>query len=224
MGSCLPEFSCYRQHRTLLSVKNMPVSKENFGTLDNGLAVHKFILKNDNGVIVELIDYGATIVSIKVPNNDKPGSKVDLVLGYDDIDGYLGKTTGNPYFGAIVGRVANRIAEGKFSIDNKKFSLAQNNGTNSLHGGIKGFDKVVWNATSTENSVTFSHLSKDGDEGYPGDVVVNVTYTLTSDNGLKIDIKGVTSKATPLNLANHVYFNLAGHESGAEGLGEHFVS
>jgi len=202
----------------------MPVSKENFGALDNGQKVQKFTLSNENGVIVELIDYGATIVSVKVPNTEKPGSKIDLVLGYDNIDGYLGKPSKNPYFGAIVGRVANRIAEGTFKIDGEKFTLAQNNGTNSLHGGLIGFDKVIWNSAINENSVTFSYLSKDGEEGYPGDVVINVTYTLTRDNGLKIDIKGVTSKATPLNLANHVYFNLAGHETGAKGLGEHFVA
>jgi len=202
----------------------MPVSKENFGALDNGQKVQKFTLSNENGVIVELIDYGATIVSVKVPNTEKPGSKIDLVLGYDNIDGYLGKPSKNPYFGAIVGRVANRIAEGTFKIDGEKFTLAQNNGTNSLHGGLIGYDKVIWNSATNENSVTFSYLSKDGEEGYPGDVVINVTYTLTRDNGLKIDIKGVTSKATPLNLANHVYFNLAGHETGAKGLGEHFVA
>jgi aldose 1-epimerase len=125
----------------------------------------------------------------------------------------------------VVGRVANRIANGKFSIDGKTYTLAQNNGTNSLHGGLQGYDKVIWNITSSNNdSVTFSYLSKDGEEGFPGDVVVNVTYTLTEDNGLLLSIKGLTSKSTPLNLANHVYFNLAGENTGAKGLGEHVVT
>lgn len=161
-------------------------------------------------------------MSAKVPNKD--GSKTDLVLGFDNIDGYLSKGGKNPYFGAIVGRVANRIANGTFSLEGQTYQLAQNNGTNSLHGGLLGFDKVVWKGCiNADNSVTFTYLSKDGEEGYPGDLLVNVTYHLTSDNGLKIDIKGMTTKATPLNLANHVYFNLAGHDSGAKGLEEHDV-
>ena len=169
----------------------------------------------------QLIDFGATIVSAKIPNGS---SKIDVVLGYDNIEGYQGLVTKNPYFGAIVGRVANRIANGKFQVDGQNYQLAQNNGTNSLHGGLKGFDKVIWNSAIDENSVIFSYLSKNGEENYPGDVLVNVTYTLTNENGLELDIKATATKSTPLNLANHVYFNLAGHQAGADGLGQHWVT
>ena len=185
----------------------MSVHKESFGQLDDGTPVQKFILTNKNGMVVELMDYGATIVAIKVPNKDK--SLTDVTLGFDNIDGYLSKSGKNPYFGALVGRVGNRIADGKFEIDGSKFTLAQNNGSNALHGGLQGFDKVLWNSQiNPDSTVTFSYLSKDGEEGYPGDLVTNVTYKLNDDNGLELDMKAMTSKPTLVNLTNHVYFNL----------------
>ena len=187
----------------------MSVHKESFGQLDDGTSVQKFILTNKNGMVVELIDYGATIVAIKVPNKDK--SLTDVTLGFDNIGGYLSKSGKNPYFGALIGRVGNRIANGKFKIDGQEYTLAQNNGTNSLHGGLIGFDKVIWNASigdDHEASVTFTNVSKDGHEGYPGDLVTNVTYVLTDDNGLELNMKAMTSTPTLVNLTNHVYFNL----------------
>lgn len=201
----------------------MTLKRELFGQLDNGEKVEKITLSNKNGVFVELMNYGATIISIKIPS--KNSTLTDIVLGFDSIDGYLSKHGKNPYFGAVVGRVANRIANGKFAIDGQSYTLAQNNGTNSLHGGLQGFDKVLWNISeNTDDSVTFSYMSKDGEEGFPGDVLVNVNYKLNDDNGLLLSFKGLSSKATPLNLANHVYFNLAGENSGADGLGQHFVT
>jgi aldose 1-epimerase len=132
-----------------------------------------------------------------------------LKLNYN-VDFFSSGNNGkNPYFGAICGRVANRIANGAFTLDGKKYSLAKNNGPNSLHGGVTGYDKVMWDAfINLDGSVTFTYLSKDGEEGYPGDVTLNVTYTLTEENGLELSILGVTTKATPINIANHAYFNL----------------
>jgi aldose 1-epimerase len=148
---------------------------------------------------------------------DKNGHLTDVTLGFDDLAGYQSK--GNPYFGCTVGRVANRIAKGKFKVDGKEYTTATNNGANSLHGGIKGFDKVVWDAVpgyAADGSpcVTFSYVSKDGDEGYPGTLTMKVVYTLTSD-AVKIDYTATTDKTTPINLTNHAYFNLAGPESGS---------
>ena len=189
----------------------MSVHRESFGNLDDGSPVQKFVLTNKNGMVVELIDYGATIVAIKVPNKDK--SLTDVTLGFDNIDGYLSKSGQNPYFGALIGRVGNRIANGKFKIDDQEFTLAQNNGTNALHGGLVGFDKVIWNATiGVGASVIFTYVSKDGEEGYPGDLVTNVTYVLTDDNGLELNMKAMTSKPTLVNLTNHVYFNLGNYQ------------
>jgi aldose 1-epimerase len=146
---------------------------------------------------------------------DRDGKTADVVLGFDDLKGYL---AGHPYFGATVGRVANRVAGGKFSLGGKDYTLAVNNGPNSLHGGTKGFDKVVWAAKPIERpdgpAVEFSYTSRDGEEGYPGTLAVVVTYTLTDDNALKIEYKATTDKPTPVNLTNHSYFNLAGPASG----------
>ena len=148
-------------------------------------------------------------MSMDVP--DKSGALGDVVLGFDNLDQYL---KGDPYFGAIVGRVANRIAKGKFTLDGKEYTLAVNNGPNSLHGGLKGFDKVVWKASEEKNTegpaVKFTYTSADGEEGYPGTLNVTVVYTLTNRNGLRIDYTATTDKDTPVNLTNHTYFNLAG--------------
>jgi aldose 1-epimerase len=153
--------------------------------------------------------YGATLVSLEVP--DRTGRPGDIVLGYDTLDGYI---KNNPYFGSTVGRYGNRIAKGRFTLDGATYQLATNNGENHLHGGTKGVDKVVWKAESVrgdgEVGVKFSYLSKDGEEGYPGNLNITVVYTLTNDNELKISYEATTDKATPVNLTHHSYFNLAG--------------
>lgn len=197
------------------------LKKEEFGVLESGEQVFLYTLTNANGMKIELLNYGATIKSILVA--DKNGHFEDVALGFDDIDGYLKKS---PYFGCIVGRVANRIANGEFELDGKKYRLAQNNGKNALHGGLKGFDKQLWNAFEDEDGsgVTFSYLSEDGEEGYPGTVVANVKYRLTDENEIKISMLASTTKPTPISMANHCYFNLAGHDAGSTGLYDHEVT
>ncbi len=186
----------------------MQVNRTSFGHIDNR-EVYLYTLTNKHGMIVRITNYGGIVTSIIVP--DKKGNFDDVVLGYDNLDGYLEET---PYFGAIVGRYANRIAKGKFVLNGTEYRLAVNNGENHLHGGIVGFDKVIWDAESIENEnkigLKLHYLSKDGEEGYPGNLDVSVTYILTNDNELKIDYKATTDKATPVNLSHHSYFNLAG--------------
>lgn len=185
------------------------VSRAPFGVLPDGKAVDVFTLTNPNGMEVRAITYGGIIVSLRVPDRD--GRLGDIVLGYDSLDGYL---EDSPYFGAIVGRYANRIAKGRFSLDGHVYSLATNNGPNHLHGGVRGFDKVVWDAEPFEGDsgvgVVFTHTSPDGDEGYPGAVTVRVMYTLTPSDELIVDYAATTDRATPINLSQHSYFNLAG--------------
>ena len=181
--------------------------------------VTRFTLTNGE-VEVSVISWGATITSLKVGG-------VDVVLGFADMAGYTsapGKGK-NPYMGAVVGRVANRIADGKFSLDGADYELAKNNGPNSLHGGLVGLDKVVWSSAMDEKAgtVTFSYLGRDGEEGYPGDVVFNIRYSLDSEGGLRLAFSAMVTAATPINLANHVYFNLGGHDSGAKGLEDHVM-
>lgn len=176
-----------------------------YGTVD-GAAITQYTITNGNGMIVKLINYGATVTD--VITLDKNQTRGNVVLGFDSLSGYLQK--GNPYFGCVVGRYGNRIANGKFSVDGKTYSLAKNNNGQSLHGGLKGFDKVVWTgAANSDSSVKLTYTSKDGEEGYPGNLQVEVTYTLTSDNELKIDYSATTDKATPVNLTNHSYWNLS---------------
>jgi len=162
---------------------------------------------------VRAMNYGGIIVSLRVP--DKKGVLADVVLGFDALDAYLNN---KPYFGAIIGRYANRIAKGKFPLDGVEYRLARNNGMNSLHGGLKGFDKVLWHGEQFENNhgigVVFTYTSKDGEEGYPGNLKTTVTYTLTDQNELQIEYEATTDKATPVNLTNHSYFNLAGEGNG----------
>lgn len=177
-------------------------------TLD-GKPVGLYTLKNASGMEVDLTNYGATIVSIRTP--DKNGVKADVALGYDSVQGYY---NGGSFFGCVVGRYANRIAKGKFSLNGKEYSLALNNGPNSLHGGKLGFNRKVWDAKAEGNSVEFKMLSPDGDEGYPGNLTVTVVYTLTDSNELKLSYKAETDQATVINLSNHAYFNLAGAGSG----------
>jgi aldose 1-epimerase len=162
---------------------------------------------------VRTMSYGATIVSLRVP--DRNGQSDDVVLGFDTLDGYLAP---EPYFGAVVGRYGNRIAKGQFTLDGTTYHLATNNGPNHLHGGNKGFDKVLWTVTTKESaagsSAIFARTSPDGEEGYPGNLQVRVTYTLTDRNELIIDYHATTDKATPVNLTQHSYFNMAGEGSG----------
>jgi len=184
----------------------MSIMKENWGKVDNK-DVFLYSLKNKNGIVVKITNYGGIITSILVP--DAKGKMGDIVLGYDSLKGYLAAT---PYFGAIVGRYANRIAKGTFKLEKKVYRLAVNNGNNSLHGGLKGFDKVVWDAQEINDStgigLVLTYKSPDGEEGYPGNLGVTVTYLLNPSDELKITIEARTDKPTPVNLCNHTYFNL----------------
>ena len=179
------------------------------GQIENN-DVTQYTLTNPAGMIVKVINYGGIVTNIMVP--DKNGNMGDVVLGYDSILGY--RQEGNPYFGCLVGRYANRIANAKFMLDGKAYTLAANNNGNTLHGGTKGFDKVIWNATTQgNNGVKLTYDSKDGEEGYPGNLHAEVVYTLTDDNELKIDYTATSDKPTPVNLTNHTYFNLSSGKS-----------
>jgi aldose 1-epimerase len=180
------------------------VTKKPFGKMPDGTAVDVYVVK-DGDIEAHIITYGATVVSLTTP--DRNHKAADIVLGYDSLDGYLGK--GDPYFGAIVGRYANRIARAKFQLDGKTFNVPQNDGPNSLHGGTKGFDKVVWEGKALADGVEFTYVSKDGDQGYPGTLTAIVRYTLKG-NVLHIDYTATTDKDTVVNLTNHSYFNLSG--------------
>lgn len=188
------------------------IREESFDTVHNGRQVRLVTLRNNKGVTAQITNYGAIIVSILVP--DREGTLADVVQGYDTIDEYI---NGNgPYMGAICGRCANRIANGKFNLSGIEYKLAVNNGPNHLHGGIKGFDKIVWDITSSSSSeLQLNYLSPDGEEGYPGNLSVRVTYRLTNDNELIINYMAETDKATVVNLAGHSYFNLSGEGSGS---------
>ena len=188
-----------------------PVKREAFGQMPDGAAVESFTLRNAAGVEVRAISYGGIITFLRVP--DRSGTFDDIVLGFDRLDGYLKDP---PFFGAIIGRYGNRIAKGQFTLDGATYELATNNGPNHLHGGNKGFDKVLWKAEPVEgkNAVTFTRTSPDGEEGYPGNLQVQVTYTLTDQNELIVDYRATTDKATVVNLTQHSYFNLAGQASG----------
>ena len=169
-------------------------------------SVFQYTLSNKNGMTVRIINYGGTVTDIMTP--DKSGKMGNVVLGYDSLAGFL--QTGNPYFGCLVGRYANRIANAKFTLDGKEYTLAPNNDGNTLHGGIKGFDKVIWTVKAfSDSSISLSYLSKDGEEGYPGNLSADVVYSLGNDNSLKIEYSATTDKATPVNLTNHCYFNLS---------------
>jgi aldose 1-epimerase len=189
------------------------IAKSEFGTLPDGRAVEQYMLCGGNGAFCKIITYGGVVTELHVP--DKTGKLADVVLGFDNFEGYLGP---HPYFGATCGRFSNRIAKGKFTLDGKTYSLAINNGPNALHGGLKGFDKVVWRATPSETKdaamLKLEYTSVDGEEGYPGKLNVTVIFTFTEANDLRIDYSAVTDKATPINLTNHSYFNLAGAGAG----------
>lgn len=170
-----------------------------------GEEIHLFSLGNDQGMSVEIINYGGIITSIRVP--DRKGNLADVVLGHDSLEGYLNRSR---YFGALIGRYANRIARGKFDLHGVEYQLAINNGRNHLHGGVKGFDKVVWVATEVSDGVRLKYLSKDGEENYPGNLKVAVTYSISDANELHIDYVAASDRDTIINLTNHSYFNLAG--------------
>ena len=192
-------------------VQTSQVIKTSFGLLSDGQISSLYTLTNKNGMKVSITDYGGIIVSVWVP--DKNGIMADVVLGYDSVGLY---EKNNPYFGAIIGRYGNRIAKGKFSIDGKSYQLATNNAPNHLHGGNKGYDKKMWNVTAIEGeepSLVMTYLSKDMEEGYPGNVENKVSYTLTNENAIKIDFEAMTDKATIVNMCNHSYFNLNGGKS-----------
>lgn len=189
------------------------MKKNILNTTINNKMLRLFTLKNRNGVKVEITNFGGKVVSIQVP--DKHGDFDDIVLGYDNVEGYI---NGNPYFGALVGRCANRISGGKFTLEGIDYQLAQNIGENHLHGGIKGFNDVVWDAKQLEinggQAIELTYLSKDGEENYPGNLSVKVTYSLSENNELKIDYLASTDKTTIVNLTHHSFFNLAGEGNG----------
>ena len=180
-----------------------------FGKLPNGREVHQYTLSNGAGLTARIIDYGATITSLSVP--DRNGHVADVVLGYDTLEEYI---HGTAYFGAIVGRYGNRIAKGRFELDGKQYQLTVNDGENHLHGGKTGFNKVLWDVSipgnPAEASIHLQYVSPDGEEGYPGTVTLRVTYTLTDKNELRIDYEGITDGPTILNPTQHSYFNLSG--------------
>lgn len=185
------------------------ISKEVFGDLPDGKKADLYTLKNANGMTVKISNYGGIITELTA--KDKSGRWEDVVLGFDSLAPYIAE---NPFFGALVGRFGNRIANGKFMLDGKTYTLPINNGPNSLHGGINGFNKKLWNATEIKKDsivgLELTYVSKDGEEGYPGTLNVKVTYTLSNENGLRIDYEATTDKNTVLNLTNHSYFNLSG--------------
>jgi aldose 1-epimerase len=193
--------------------QNLSISKAPYGKLADGRAVDIYTLANAKGMRVKLINYGAATVSVEVPDRD--GKSADVTLGYDTLDGWLTDTC---YFGATVGRYANRIAKGRFTLDGNTYTLATNNGPNHLHGGLRGFNKVLWDADLVETpqavGVKFTYLSKDGEEGYPGNLKVTAVYTLNNENEFKAEFSATTDKATVVNLAHHSYWNLAGPAAG----------
>ena len=195
-------------NQTTDSVKMNKIEKIAFGTLPDGRGVDQYTLKNAKGMEVKIMNYGGIITHLTAP--DKDGKYEDVVLGFDSLGGYF---TPPPYFGAIIGRFGNRIAKGKFTLEGKTYQLATNNNNlNHLHGGVVGYDKVLWSAEPIEGAepaLKLTYLSKDGEEGYPGNLNITVIYTLTNDNALKIDYAATTDKTTIINLTNHSYFNLS---------------
>ncbi|HVE55988.1 MAG TPA: aldose epimerase family protein [Pyrinomonadaceae bacterium] len=198
----------------MMKVEAKPTIKKGFwGKTAEGRAVEIYTLKNSKGAEAQIITYGGTVVSLKMP--DRNGKFADVVLGYDSIADY---EENQAYFGALIGRYGNRIAKGKFNLDGKEYTLAKNNGENHLHGGPKGYHKVVWTARPTVDksgaNLELTYLSRDGEEGYPGNLSIKVVYSLTENNELKIVYSATTDKDTVVNLTHHSYFNLAGAGSG----------
>jgi aldose 1-epimerase len=185
------------------------ITEQAWGFLPTGETISLYTLRNAKGMEANISNFGGRIVTLKVP--DRAGKFADVVLGYDSLEPY---TKPNPFFGTLVGRYANRIANGEFTLDGKKYTLAKNNGPNSLHGGLKGFDKKAWDATENGPALQLTCFSKDGEEGYPGNLTATVAYSITDDNALSIDYQATSDADTVLNLTNHSYFNLAGHANG----------
>jgi aldose 1-epimerase len=199
---------------TVTKATEARVDKKDFGRTADGTAVDLYTLTNANGMIAKIITYGGIVAELHTA--DRSGRLDDVVLGFKTLQPYLGE---HPYFGGIIGRVGNRIAKGRFTLNGREYTLATNNGPNHLHGGLRGFDKVVWQAqgapSSNGASLTLTYVSRDGEEGYPGTLSATVVYTLTNQDELRIDYTATADKATPVNLTNHSYFNLAG-----EGMGD----
>lgn len=181
------------------------IEEESFGTLDDGREVSLYTLTNANDLEVKITNYGGIVTSIQTPDVD--GNLDNVVLGFESLEDYI---PNDPYLGAIIGRYANRIEDGEFTIDGTTYELATNDGDNHLHGGDEGFDKKLWDAEMQDGSLKLTYLSEDGEEGYPGNLDVMVVYSLTDDNELKIEYEATTDKATPVNLTSHSYFNLSG--------------
>jgi aldose 1-epimerase len=202
--------ACLTGCDTMSNSSKGTITKADFGKMPDGTPIEIYTLRNAKGMEATIMTYGGIVTSLKVP--DKNGQFDDVVLGYDNLDGYL---TNSPFFGALIGRYGNRIAKGKFTLDGVEYTLATNNAPNHLHGGVKGFDKVVWTVAEAEvgedgPELELTYLSKDGEEGYPGNLKVKATYTLMEDNALKVKFKATTDKDTVVNLTHHSYFNLAG--------------
>jgi aldose 1-epimerase len=193
--------------------KSGSIKKSSFGKTPDGRAVDLYVLTNKNRIEAAITNYGGAVVSLKIP--DRKGQVADVVLGYDSLEGYINDKS---YFGALIGRYGNRIAHAEFTLEGITYKLAKNNGDNSLHGGTRGFNKAVWDVKDASSkagqALQLSYLSKDGEEGYPGNLKVQVVYTLTDANELKIEYNATTDKKTVLNLTNHSYFNLAGQGNG----------
>jgi aldose 1-epimerase len=204
------------------SDRKASVEKIAFGKTQDGTPVDLYMLTNANGLRAKVITYGAILTELHVP--DRNGKLDDVVLGFDNLESYL---KGHPLFGAVVGRVANRIGGAKFTLDGQEYKLAANNGRNSIHGGRRGFDKVVWQgepvAAQDGVAIKLSYRSSDGEEGFPGNLSVALTYTLTNQNELRLDYTATTDKPTPVNLTNHSYFNLAGAGSAGDVLGHELM-
>lgn len=193
----------------------MSVNISDYGEL-GGISIKLYTLKNDNGVEIKIINYGATVTSIKVP--DSNGKIENIACGFDTLDGYFGKeyVENAPYFGGTIGRYCSQIKDSKFTLNGKEYHLSKNCGENNLHGGNVGFDKKVWQGEAFDNAVKMSLFSKDLEEGFPGNIQVSVTFTLTSDNELKIDYQATPDQDTPISLTNHTYFNLNAFSANVE--------
>lgn len=195
---------CASMSNNKASITSVP-----FGKTPDGTPVELYTLRNSKGMTATIMTYGGILTSLKVP--DRNGNFGDVVLGYDNLNGYIQKS---PYFGALIGRYGNRIAKGRFTLDGQTYQLATNNGPNSLHGGLKGFDKVVWSAKPIETAygpaLILTYVSKDGEEGYPGNLVVSATYSMGEDNTLRLEFSATTDRDTVVNLTQHSYFNLRG--------------
>jgi len=204
--------ACFTGCQTMNNTKGT-ITKSDFGKTPEGQPVELYTLKNTAGAEVKIMTYGGIVQSLTMP--DKEGKMEDVVLGYDNLEGYL---TNSPYFGALIGRYGNRIGNAKFTLEGKTYALAANNGPNSLHGGLKGFDKVVWTArpmeTSKGPSLILTYVSLSGEEGFPGNLAVTSVYTLTDDNALELQFTATTDQATIVNLTHHSYFNLKGQGNG----------